>query len=73
MAITGTRINLPTLMKGMSPRFVALGSFYFLGMPFVFGDDGVVVTDVRFSTMPPDATLFAPPRGAVIDDSPAVH
>ena len=30
---------------GLPPRFVTLGSFYFIGMPFVFGDDGVVLTD----------------------------
>ena len=29
---------------GLPSRFVTLGSFYFIGMPFVFGDDGVVVT-----------------------------
>jgi len=30
---------------GLPPRFYSLGSFYFIGMPFVFGDDGTVVTD----------------------------
>ena len=30
---------------GLPPRFVTLGSFYFIGMPFVFGDEGVVLTD----------------------------
>ncbi len=30
---------------GLPPRFVTLGSFYLIGMPFVFGDDGVVLTD----------------------------
>jgi hypothetical protein len=29
---------------GLPARFVTLGSFYFIGMPFVFGDDGVRVT-----------------------------
>lgn len=28
---------------GLPPRFVTLGSFYFIGMPFVFADDGVVL------------------------------
>jgi len=30
---------------GLPPRFVALGSFYFVGMPFVFGDPGVVLKE----------------------------
>jgi hypothetical protein len=30
---------------GLPSRFVTLGSFYFIGMPFVFGDDGVVLED----------------------------
>jgi len=30
---------------GLPPRFVALGSFYFIGMPFVFGDDGITLED----------------------------
>jgi len=30
---------------GLPPRFYSLGSFYFIGMPFVFGDEGTVVTD----------------------------
>ena len=30
---------------GLPPRFVSLGSFYFIGMPFVFGDDGIVLED----------------------------
>lgn len=28
---------------GLPPRFVSLGSFYFIGMPFVFGDPGAAV------------------------------
>lgn len=30
---------------GLPPRFFSLGSFYFIGMPFVFGDRGTVATD----------------------------
>ncbi len=30
---------------GLPPRFFTLGSFYFIGMPFVFADPGVVVED----------------------------
>ena len=30
---------------GLRPRFFTLGSFYFNGMPFVFGDPGVVLED----------------------------
>lgn len=30
---------------GLKPRFFSLGSFYFVGMPFVFADPGVVLTD----------------------------
>ncbi len=30
---------------GLPPRFFALGSFYFIGMPFVFADPGVVLED----------------------------
>ncbi len=30
---------------GLPPRFFSLGSFYFIGMPFVFADPGVVVQD----------------------------
>lgn len=30
---------------GLPPRFFALGSFYFVGMPFVFADPGVVLED----------------------------
>lgn len=36
---------------GLPTRFVTLGSFYFLGMPFVFADPGAVITprdDVEF-------------------------
>jgi len=29
---------------GLPSRFVTLGSFYFIGMPFVFADEGVTVT-----------------------------
>ncbi|MHC4947533.1 MAG: hypothetical protein ACYTG1_04640 [Planctomycetota bacterium] len=28
---------------GLPPRFFALGSFYFIGMPFVFADEGVIL------------------------------
>lgn len=31
--------------SGLPPRFVTLGSFYFIGMPFVFGDAGTILTD----------------------------
>ncbi|MBB6429546.1 hypothetical protein [Algisphaera agarilytica] len=37
--------------SGLPSRFVTLGSFYFLGMPFVFADPGTVITervDVEF-------------------------
>jgi len=30
---------------GLKPRFFSLGSFYFVGMPFVFADEGVVLID----------------------------
>lgn len=30
---------------GLPPRFFTLGSFYFIGMPFVFSDQGTVITD----------------------------
>lgn len=30
---------------GLPARFFSLGSFYFIGMPFVFADGGVVLTD----------------------------
>lgn len=30
---------------GLPPRFYSLGSFYFIGMPFVFGDPGVIIED----------------------------
>ncbi len=35
---------------GLQPRFFALGSFYFIGMPFVFGDDGVVLQEKGYGT-----------------------
>ncbi|MCH7547572.1 MAG: hypothetical protein IID30_14315 [Planctomycetes bacterium] len=35
---------------GLPPRFVTLGSFYFIGMPFVFGDDGVVLEEDGYGT-----------------------
>lgn len=35
---------------GLPPRFFALGSFYFIGMPFVFADDGVVLEDRGLGT-----------------------
>ena len=35
---------------GLPPRFFSLGSFYFIGMPFVFGDEGTVVTDAGTAT-----------------------
>ncbi len=35
---------------GLPPRFVTLASFYFIGMPFVFGDDGVVLTDTGYES-----------------------
>ncbi|MCZ6835543.1 MAG: hypothetical protein O7G85_07195 [Planctomycetota bacterium] len=35
---------------GLPARFVTLGSFYFIGMPFVFGDPGVVLTDEGYGT-----------------------
>ncbi|MHC5113805.1 MAG: hypothetical protein ACYTGP_05195 [Planctomycetota bacterium] len=36
--------------SGLPSRFVTLGSFYFIGMPFVFGDEGVVVTPAGTQT-----------------------
>ena len=30
---------------GLPPRFYALGSFYYIGIPFVFADEGTVVKD----------------------------
>ncbi len=35
---------------GLKPRFFSLGSFYFNGMPFVFADPGVVLTDAGTTT-----------------------
>lgn len=35
---------------GLPPRFFALGSFYFIGMPFVFADPGVVLEDKGMET-----------------------
>ena len=35
---------------GLPARFFALGSFYFIGMPFVFADDGVVLEDLGTSS-----------------------
>ena len=35
---------------GLPPRFFSLGSFYFNGMPFVFADPGVVLTDEGTAT-----------------------
>ncbi len=35
---------------GLKPRFFCLGSFYFIGMPFVFGDDGAVLQDTGHGT-----------------------
>jgi len=35
---------------GLPPRFFCLGSFYFIGMPFVFADPGVIVTDAGEGT-----------------------
>ena len=35
---------------GLPPRFFCLGSFYFIGMPFVFGDDGVVLQKKGYGT-----------------------
>lgn len=35
---------------GLPPRFFCLGSFYFIGMPFVFADPGVIVTDAGQGT-----------------------
>jgi hypothetical protein len=35
---------------GLKPRFFALGSFYFIGMPFVFGDDGVVLEEKGYGS-----------------------
>ncbi len=35
---------------GLQPRFFCLGSFYFIGMPFVFGDDGVVLEQRGYGT-----------------------
>lgn len=31
---------------GLPPRFFTLGSFYFIGMPFVFADPGAIVEDM---------------------------
>jgi len=28
---------------GLPPRFFSLGSFYFIGMPFVFADPGIIL------------------------------
>jgi hypothetical protein len=30
---------------GLTPRFYTLGSFYFIGMPFVFADEGAIISD----------------------------
>ena len=35
---------------GLPARFYSLGSFYFIGMPFVFADGGVVLTDLGTQT-----------------------
>lgn len=35
---------------GLPTRFFNLGSFYFISMPFVFGDSGIVITDVGTAT-----------------------
>lgn len=35
---------------GLPIRFFNLGSFYFIGMPFVFGDDGVVLQEKGYGT-----------------------
>jgi len=35
---------------GLPTRFFNLGSFYFIGMPFVFGDQGTVATDAGTAT-----------------------
>jgi len=35
---------------GIPTRFFSLGSFYFIGMPFVFGDPGTVITDAGTAT-----------------------
>jgi len=35
---------------GLKPRFFSLGSFYFVGIPFVFADPGVVLTDKGTTT-----------------------
>lgn len=35
---------------GLPPRFYTLGSFYFIGMPFVFADPGVVLEEAGEST-----------------------
>lgn len=35
---------------GLKPRFFSLGSFYFVGMPFVFADAGIVLTDAGTAT-----------------------
>ncbi|WP_428389425.1 DUF6503 family protein [Mucisphaera sp.] len=37
-------------LGGLPARFYNLGSFYFAGVPFVFGDPGVVVTDAGEGT-----------------------
>lgn len=35
---------------GLKPRFFSLGSFYFVAMPFVFADPGVILTDADTAT-----------------------
>jgi len=35
---------------GLKPRFFSLGSFYFVGIPFVFADPGVVLTNEGSTT-----------------------
>jgi len=35
---------------GLPPRFFSLGSFYFNGMPFVFADPGLILTDAGTAT-----------------------
>lgn len=43
--------GVPTVdAAGLKPRFFNLGSFYFNGMPFVFADPGVVLTDAGTAT-----------------------
>ncbi len=36
---------------GLSPRFFALGSFYFIGMPFVFADPGLILGERATETI----------------------